>query len=52
MQILEGFGGPQNPSKILPCRGDLLLDAVGAHVNFGAVVGWGPGGAQGETEVR
>ena len=45
MQILRVLGDFKNPS--VPWG-----FAVGAHVNFGAVVGWGSGGARGETEVR
>ena len=47
MQIWVVLGDPKIPQKSFRAVGIRL----GARVNFRAVVGWGPGGARGETEV-
>ena len=44
MHIWGVLGDPKNASKIPPCRGDSLLER---ERSFGAVSGWGPGGARG-----
>ena len=46
------LGGSWGPQKCLKNPSVPWGFAVGARVNFGAVSGWGPGGARGETEVR
>ena len=46
------LGGSWGPQKCLKNPSVPWGFAVGAQVNFGAVSGWGPGGARGETEVR